>query len=75
MLFRHAVDMINSKPIPGQQMFRDFFLTMNKQIFNRISIVNTTIDLAGALLAALILLLIQLIGLLLIIDHGGRWQW
>ncbi|MBQ9087157.1 MAG: hypothetical protein IJY46_00085 [Lentisphaeria bacterium] len=48
---------------------------MNKQIFNRISIVNTTIDLAGALLAALILLLIQLIGLLLIIDHGGRWQW
>ena len=47
---------------------------MNKQIFNRISPVNTAIDLAGALPAALILLLILLIDLLLI-DHGGAWRW
>jgi len=44
---------------------------MNKQIFNRISTVNTAIDLAGALPAALILLLIDL----LLIDHGGAWRW
>ena len=36
--------------------------------------INTAIDLAGTLPAALILLLILLIDLLLI-DHGGAWRW
>lgn len=44
---------------------------MNKQIFNSITTINTAIILAGALLAALILLLIQL----LIIDPGGIRRW
>ena len=48
---------------------------MNKQIFNHIAIADTAIIFGGALLVALILLLIQLINLLLIIDPGGRWRW
>ena len=48
---------------------------MNKQIFNHIAIADTAIIFGGAPLAALILLLIQLINLLLIIDPGGRWRW
>ena len=43
---------------------------MNKQFFNNIANINTAVIPAGALLAALILLLLQLI-----IDSGGMRQW
>ena len=63
------------KADPGAADVPGFFLIMNKQIFNHIAIADTAIIFGGAPLAALILLLIQLINLLLIIDPGGRWRW